>query len=140
LKAFSGMTPIEHNNRGDIPIGPDHWLEQPDLSGRYNSATNIDQVISGLEPLWETLETECVAECCGLTAFNFSPLGLAEAKKVLTPSTIIPALENAIAEIERLGVTTILCSRLNAISDTGVFLEFLHYLKQQLSRSENSIG
>jgi len=40
---------------------------------------DIDPELKALEPMWRALETSCVAGCCGLDAFDFSPENIASA-------------------------------------------------------------
>ncbi|OXI84408.1 hypothetical protein CFB40_25635 [Burkholderia sp. AU31652] len=60
-------------HKDDISIGPDRWIEFGDLSGGHAHAATIDACLAEVMPLIDALETNCVAECCGIDAFGFWP-------------------------------------------------------------------
>ncbi|MGS0891289.1 DUF6331 family protein [Burkholderia stagnalis] len=60
-----------HEN--DISIGQDRWIETGDLADGHARAVDIDPCLALVMPLLDSLETHCVAGCCGIEAFDFWP-------------------------------------------------------------------
>jgi len=56
-----------------VGLDKDCWLPLGDFTGDIHAAEPIDQWIEPTLPFWATLETECVAECCGIEALRFWP-------------------------------------------------------------------
>ena len=120
------MTLRPHKN--DIWIGESHWIEFIDLEGRYHEAVEVDSHLSALEPLWDALETQCEAACCGFDAFDFSPEGVADAARSVSPGSLCDAMDQAIRAVEKLDGTVIVSHRLNNLADKRTFLALLSHL------------
>ena len=58
-------------NPNDIRIGDDKWIPWIDFDESKEASVNLQ--LAPLGDLWRQLETNCVAECCGLDAFDFTP-------------------------------------------------------------------
>ena len=60
----------------DVTISGDGWSIQPEqrpTSEQYDAARNSPDPIPEAEWFWRPLERWCVAGCCGLGAYDFSP-------------------------------------------------------------------
>jgi hypothetical protein len=68
---IQGIPFMNINHAHDIDIGQDKWIIFGELNGLQNQAINIDSLIQPLNDLWQSLETRCVSECCGIDAFDF---------------------------------------------------------------------
>jgi hypothetical protein len=68
-------------NRNDISIGKDKWITFIELGGRQSSAIELDGILRPIEPFLNSLETECVAACCGIDAYALWPEDIARAAK-----------------------------------------------------------
>ncbi|MEG1055242.1 MAG: DUF6331 family protein, partial [Janthinobacterium sp.] len=62
----------QRDRQDDIQIGDDAWIEWISLDGRYEQAIDIDPLLGELWPLICLLETHCVADCCGMDAYDFT--------------------------------------------------------------------
>nr|WP_315491663.1 DUF6331 family protein [uncultured Rhodoferax sp.] len=118
--------------KNSIPIGEGKWIEFIDLTGRYEGAIEIDLLLNDLEPLWSALETQCVAGCCGLDAFDFYPENIASAKEGLVASTVCQNLSSLQAALKELDGDVVLSRRLNNYADIAVFHALLVHLQRNL--------
>ncbi|WP_240223335.1 MULTISPECIES: DUF6331 family protein [Gammaproteobacteria] len=131
------MSHDEHKN--DIRIGENEWIAFIDLSGRYESAINIDHIIHKTSDLWNSLETECVAGCCGIDAFSFYPKDIISAISENDNSQLGALIQETINEIECLPTTVVVSNRLNNYEDKAVFIALLnHLLKVITSTNEHA--
>jgi len=68
-----------------IRIGDDNWIMWIDYDPAKEVSGNL--LFAPLKDLWSHLETNCVADCCGLDAFDFSPENVQRATiKLADPS------------------------------------------------------
>ena len=131
------MSHDEHKN--DIQIGENEWIRSIDLSGRYGSAINIDHIIQKTSDLWNLLETECVAGCCGIDAFSFYPEDIIRAASENNNPQLANLIQDTIHEIELLPTTVVVSNRLNNYEDKTVFIALLnHLLKVITNTNENA--
>lgn len=118
--------------KDSIPIGEGKWIEFIDLTGRYESAIEIDPLLKDLEPLWSALETQCVAGCCGLDAFDFYPENIANAKQVIDTSAVCQNLSSLQSALKELDGGVVLSRRLNDYADVAVFNALILHLQSNL--------
>lgn len=84
-------------NRNDISIGKDRWITFVELDGQQTSAVELDEILKPIEPFLDSLETECVAACCGIDAYALWPEDIAGATK----QSDIPNLSQAIDTVQK---------------------------------------
>lgn len=118
--------------KNSIPIGEGKWIEFIDLTGRYETAIEIDLLIKDLEPLWSALETQCVAGCCGFDAFDFYPENIAGAKERIDASAMCQSLLSLQAALKKLDGGVVLSRRLNNYADVAVFNALIVHLQSNL--------
>ncbi|MBY0236789.1 MAG: hypothetical protein K2W93_17545 [Burkholderiaceae bacterium] len=116
-----------------ILIGKGKWIEHIDLAGRYESAVNIDFLLRDLDSLWSVLETECVADCCGIDAFDFTPENLVNASNKLNGAELSAKIEDLRVKLEALDASVFVSQRLNNYSDRAVFEALLQHLQTHFS-------
>lgn len=112
-----------------ILLGGGKWIEHVDLTGRYDSAVDIDPWIKDLEPMWSALETECVADCCGIDAFDFCPENLATVEQKLERTVVCHRLKGLRSQLEALPGDVFVSRRLNNYSARSVFFALLDHLQ-----------
>lgn len=120
-------------SKNAIWLGEDNWIEQADLTGRYDSAFDIDPELNTLEPMWQALETSCVAGCCGLDAFDFSPENIASAAGHLSVPEVCADIEALRARLDGSDTDVLLSHRLNNFSERRVFDALLGHLLAHFS-------
>lgn len=66
-------------NRHDIFIGEDQWIPFIELETPYSDAEDLDVILAPIQPFLDLLETECVADCCGIDAYALWPEAITNA-------------------------------------------------------------
>ena len=127
------MSPSTKPPKNAILLGAGKWIEHVDLNGRYEAAVNIDPLLTGLEPVWTALETECVAGCCGLDAFDFSAERIAAARTKLNAAEVSAELEKLRSMLGDVGADVVVSQRLNNYADRSVFDALLAHLQSNFS-------
>ena len=115
-------------HRGEISIGKDEWLPYFDLEGRYESAIDIDVLVRDTSDVWTALETQCVAGCCGIEAFEFWPEDVQKASAHLDVAAAIQKLASLRSAIGGLSAEVLLSRRMNSYFDKRQFLLLLDHL------------
>jgi hypothetical protein len=115
----------------DIGLGPNQWLKWVDTTD--TQTLNIDNFVDYTQPLWQLLETECVAGCCGLDAFDFwadqvAQLPLSSNER----ADLKQRLARVISELKQASHQSLLSYRLNSGIDKGVFVQLLEHLGTHL--------
>lgn len=113
-----------------IVLGEGRWIEFIDLDGRYDSAVDIDHLLSETEPLWRSLETFCVADCCGFDAFDFTLEAIQSASRFLDPLEQCCRINRLQAAVSGLGAGIVVSRRLNNYADIRVFNALLDHLRE----------
>ena len=120
------MKTDDHKN--DIWIGGDRWISYINIQGRSDQAVNIDPLLADTAMLWDFLETLCVAECCGLDAFDFSPEHVQTATET-NVSGSARKIDDLVASINTLPQDILSSDRLNMYIHKQSFLELLQHLR-----------
>ncbi|MDN2714282.1 DUF6331 family protein [Janthinobacterium sp. SUN120] len=120
----------ERDRQYDIQIGDDAWIEFISLDGRYDQAIDIDALLNGLWPLICRLETYCVAGCCGMDAFDFTPEGIAAALVDLDRAQLHAACAQARIAVAAAASDVFTSNTLNHMADKRVFLQLLEHVER----------
>lgn len=119
----------------NISIGKDTWIKWIEFDPKFTKAKQIDSIIEPTKEFWTYLETECVAECCGLDAFSFWPEDIQSA----THKAGIPNLElsfsQIIKDIESFNDEVLMSFILNQLINRKVFLQLLEHIKTNIQNT-----
>ncbi|VWB71475.1 hypothetical protein BLA13014_03245 [Burkholderia aenigmatica] len=118
-------------HKNDISIGPDRWIEFGDLTGEQAQAVAIDPCLAGIMPLLDALETDCVAECCGIDAFVFWPDEIAGAVGTRDRAALVQLADELLTvqcSIDALPSDLVVSTRMNQYFPKAVMLELLAHL------------
>lgn len=85
----------------------------------------LDKHIEGTKEFWRELEVHCVAECCGLDAFDFSNEVIDNSISFYDRNEILKGLKSAILEIERSDKTEVSSYIFNAYFKKQEAISFL---------------
>jgi hypothetical protein len=124
------MSDRPHKN--DISIGNDRWITAGDLASSQADAVEIDPHLATVMPFIEGLETECVAECCGIDAFGLWPDGVRKVVAHMEKADIskliagLTAAQNAIATLP---CEIVVSARMNQYFRKEAFLEILSHIR-----------
>jgi hypothetical protein len=87
---------MSKSNPNDISIGNNKWIKFIKLEDHHN-AIELDDILKPIEPFLTSLETHCVAECCGIDAYALWPEDIASAAK----QSEIPQLSGSIDAVRQ---------------------------------------
>lgn len=113
----------------NISIGENRWIPWIDID--HNSEVYEFDLLE-TKPLWECLETECVAECCGIGAFVFWRDDIVRAKTLLNNPTIKQAFINLKESLISNDYKVISNTYLNNVFDKGFFINLLDHIIENL--------
>lgn len=128
-------------NPNDISIGKDAWITFSNLDGGQSCAVQIDSELASVMPLIESLETECVAECCGLDAFALWPEDIEKAMAKFNRhelSTFAANIACAQQKIDELPSDIVVSIRLNQYLRKVVLLEVLAHIRAVVEGIDSS--
>ena len=122
-------------NKNDISIGQDHWITFIDVDVSGEAPTDIDHLIVPMWPFWKALETECVAECCGIDAFNLWPDGIRRATCEVGDPELMSKIIVLRAFVAGSGAESFISSRLNNLFPRNVLLEVLDHVAENVKNA-----
>lgn len=121
----------------DISIGKDKWITWIDFdSVNDNDLFEIDDLLKPTFDFWDKLETQCVAECCGLDAYAFWEDDIKLAVGQMDKVDLVKKLLNAKIEIESRSEPIVTSGKLNNLIDKSVFIQLLDHIVTVI-QSEN---
>ncbi|VWM13948.1 DUF6331 family protein [Burkholderia lata] len=118
--------------KNDISIGPDRWIEFGNLSGGQAQAVAIDPSLAEVMPLIDVLETNCVAECCGIDAFGFWPDEIEAAVATQDCDALARLVDDLLSvqrAIDALPSELVVSTRMNQYFRKVVLLELLAHIR-----------
>lgn len=118
-----------------IDLGDEKFISLTDISGLYDKAMPVDELIAELEPLWSLLETHCVAGCCGLDAFDFSAENLAQARRKLNGADAAKQLQALQIALTKRPSLAVMSKRMNQYLDRPAFDRLIEHLIQHFPPS-----
>jgi hypothetical protein len=119
--------------KNEISIGQDRWISFGDLDGGQARAIEIDPHLALVMPFFNRLETECVADCCGIDAYRLWPEDIKKAVATLDQpqlEKLARDLVSALSEIEQLPCDTVVSTRLNQYFRKAVFISVLAHISK----------
>nr|WP_314605962.1 DUF6331 family protein [uncultured Janthinobacterium sp.] len=120
----------QRDRQDDIQIGDDAWIEWISLDGRYEQAIDIDPLLGELWPLICLLETHCVADCCGMDAYDFTREAVNTALLELDRAELHAACAQAHSAVAAAASDVLLSNTMNHYADKRVFLQLLEHLDE----------
>ncbi|PJJ17675.1 hypothetical protein CLU90_0855 [Janthinobacterium sp. 67] len=120
----------QRDRQDDIQIGDDAWIEWISLDGRYEQAIDIDPLLGELWPLICLLETHCVADCCGMDAYDFTREAVNTALLELDRAKLHAACAQAHSAVAAAASDVLLSNTMNHYADKRVFLQLLEHLDE----------
>lgn len=112
----------------DINIGEDRWIIARDHQGRLDEAIGLDGILEPIEPFLSALETECVADCCGIRAYDLWPDNVARATRQWEGEDLSGLMACVRANVEQSPGDEYLSRRMNLHVHKQTFLELLDHL------------
>ena len=116
----------------DISIGQDKWIKWIELDPNNKDEFEIDPSLESTKPFWKNLETECVAECCGIDAFSFWPENIQKASKDFDTIGLKAQLVKLRDAVIQSNSKVVVSERLNNLFDKKVFVELVDHIIRHL--------
>jgi hypothetical protein len=124
---------LKREDVNDISIARGRWLRVRSLP-QQATPHEIDDVLEETMPIWDALETECVAGCCGIDAFCFWPDELANSVAKLRGVPVVPALLRLRDAVTGDDDDVLVSTRLNALFVRSSFVQLVDVLLAGYSR------
>ena len=119
---------MKEDHKNDISIGEGLWIKFIDTEGRCDSAYDIDETIEKVSDFWKATETQCVAGCCGIDAFDFWPEEIEKAAKQFNVEEILALFKGINDQLLSVEAGVFVSKRLNNYFDKKMFLELLKHI------------
>jgi hypothetical protein len=118
-----------------ISIGDNKWIKWGNFNPSNNSEIiEIDELLKPTYDFWTGLETQCVAECCGIDAFSFWEDDIKKAISYKDKVQLIKVFNNVKTEIINSTKTIVSSSRLNCSMDIEVFIQLIDHILTTLKK------
>jgi hypothetical protein len=121
----------------DISIGPDKWINWVELDPLDKNLFEIDDYLEPVREFWLRLETDCMAECCGIDAFVLWPENIRFAAANLDVDYLKACFERLREEIIQSDCKIVNSKRLNNLFDKKVFLQLIDHIRSCLQTVRN---
>jgi hypothetical protein len=118
----------------DVSIGKDEWIRFVDITGRIDKAATLDQHIRPMGSFWRALEVDCVAECCGVSAFSFWPQDIWNAVRNSNDPNLRDELMLLRSYVDGLSVDCVYSEILNQYFDRNMFSRLLDHVIANVNR------
>ncbi|MDO1448246.1 DUF6331 family protein [Rhodocytophaga aerolata] len=118
----------------NISISQDVWIEWIDFDQKNASELEIDPFLNSTDKLWKNLETDCIAACCGINAFNFWPDNIQKATRELDKGSLLRNLVNTRSSILAAKEEVISSNKLNILFHKRVFLTLLDHIIKNIDK------
>ncbi len=119
---------MSKEHKHDISIGEDQWIIFGDLKNGQNEAFNVDSLMEALIPMWKSLETQCVAECCGIDAYDLWEEDVLKNTENFNHQALIEELVKFRNEIASLEQEVLVSKVLNNFFTKETFIKVLEHL------------
>ena len=118
-----------------ISIGDNKWIKWGNFNPSNNSEIiEIDELLKPTYDFWTGLETQCVAECCGIDAFSFWEDDIKEAISGIDKTQLIIDLKNVKAQLIKTNMKIVSSYKLNNLMDKGVFIQLIDLIVETIER------
>lgn len=124
-----------YSHENDINLGSGQWLIQGKAFDQTLASAEMDQHLQPIWPFFAHLVVNCVAACCGIDAFDFSPAVITRALAQSSPPDAqlwIDRLTQAQKAITIIPVAVVSSAKLNQYLRKEVFLALLSHIQQVL--------
>jgi len=127
-------------DKGDISIAKDQWILVEPLPKAPH--THIDTFLAPAMPFLLSLETDCVAACCGIDAFCLWPEAIYKSLAAMQPDEVrklasaITTIQN---QLEQSPFDIFISSRMNQCFEKSVLLALLTHLRTEIENASRLI-
>jgi len=115
-------------NGENIRIGPNEFINWLDWDTDKLKVLDIDHLIDAQNEFWQSLQSECLPECCGLHAFDWTTENVRKAYSNCNEKEIKEILRDAIATLESSPENVVCSTMINQLFEKSVFIKLLKHL------------
>ena len=108
------------------------WIPFIDVAGRTSQVIRLDDFLEPMHDFWKHLETECVAACCGIDAFNFSPENIRIAAAKSQNTSLPKQLTTTKQFVQKSPNGVYICGQLNQLFDGRVLIQLLDHISNNI--------
>ncbi len=119
---------MSNTHSNDISIGPERWITVANTTPS-GALIELDPLMDALLPMWQALETACVAACCGIDAFGLWPEDVLEHTAHLPKAELHNQLSALINNIEQQPDANYYSRILNNCFNRATLLQLLQHLQ-----------
>lgn len=118
------------NKLKDIKVGEGvndriEWIEFDKIK---TELLEIDDLILERKQFWDQLETECVKDCCGFSAYSFFPEDIEKAKSTETNFDLY--MDEIIQYVSQSTLEILISKYMNQLVHKRTFLELMIHIKE----------
>lgn len=125
-------------NSNDISIGKDEWLVFHDITHLSTDPVELDDALSPIRPFLDALETECVAECCGVDAYGFWQADIEQAVAQFNCEELLQSLKSVRQYAAETNSDLLVSHRMNNLFHRKTFLELIDHILKCVRHSQSS--
>lgn len=116
----------------DIRIGDNEFIRWVPLNQEDYREYDASAYFDDAGPFWQRLEAECVAGCCGIHAFDFTPENIKQAAQTPDAAAVKCTLTGLQQSLGNWPENVVCVNRFNQRFDKGVFLHLLDHIITRL--------
>lgn len=124
-------------SRNDISVGKDKWITFVELDWQQTNAIDLDEILKPIEPFLNSLETECVAGCCGVDAYAFWSEDIAGAAKQSAIPDLSRSIETARQRIIDSGGDSFVSHRMNNFFHRQTLLQLIDHIARCVGHTDD---
>jgi CelD/BcsL family acetyltransferase involved in cellulose biosynthesis len=113
--------------------GAGAWVTAAPFVPRPEDVLDVDALLAEVDPLWRSLETICVAGCCGLDAFDFGAEAVRRAVAPAERATVAAKLADIQRRIEASPKTQVRSEQVGAWCPRGELVAGLEEIQRGLA-------
>ncbi len=115
----------------DIKISEEEYIKWIPLESNV-IFINIDNLLANTYDFWDSLSTECVFECCGIKACDFTSDTIIQSIHLFDKIELLKNFNDIILEINLLNTDEVYSNHLNQRFNKNVFLELLQHIESHI--------
>ena len=116
----------------DISIGKDEWIKWIEFDAISIEPLEVDEILEPIKPFLKGLETECMAECCGIDAYSFWYEEIVQSSAELNKNELENHINIIINKLSSSNKEVVSSTILNQLINREVFIQLLEHVKEKI--------
>ena len=122
------MHNLVHQPENDIKLDNNQVIEWFDFNPESDKNVDITYLTTPLVKFFKTLETECLSECCGIDAFDFSEENIKQNLCKFDKDKLIQNLLTILNDLEFQDTISVSSTDLNQLFHKKTFADLVSYI------------